>query len=348
MWRIAASASERTGRNVGRPCDPPCSPWRRGLVLALGLVASASAIELRLIGVRVLEPGLKFQGARVGGLSGIDYDRARDRWIAVSDAKADEGGARAYTLELDYGAAAVGAVRVVAVTPLAAGDVEAVRIDPRDGGWWIAGEGEAAVSHAAGVFVVRAAGRCEPVPLPWAPASVRANRSFESLAFAADGESLWIGLEAPRLGDGEPPTLARGATTRLARLDRAGRVLAQVPYALDAWPIAPASGKLADNGLAELLALPNGDLLALERAGAQDERGAWRFTARIYGTAPGGGKRLVYDFARSGQPRVDNLEGLAWGRRLPNGHATLVVVSDDNFSANQETQFWIFEAIPSL
>lgn len=320
----------------------------RLLVVALGLASAAPALELRLIGVRTLERGLTLQGARVGGLSGLDYDAASDRWIAVSDAKAEEGGARAYTVAVDYDATAVHAVRIVAVTALAAGDVEGVRLDPREAGtWWIAAEGEPAVGRGAGVFALRAGGHPHALAWPWPAPRVRPNRSFESLAFAVDGASLWIGLEAPLIGDDEPATAARGATTRLARIDRTGRVLAEASYVLDACPLTPAPGKLADNGLAELLALPSGDLLALERAGAQDARGAWRFSARLYAFTPGATKRLVLDFARAGRPHVDNLEGLAWGRPLPNGRATLVAVSDDNFSADQETQFWVFEVTSS-
>jgi hypothetical protein len=34
---------------------------------------------------------------------------------------------------------------------------------------------------------------------------------------------------------------------------------------------------------------------------------------------------------------------MCWGPRLPNGHRSLVVVSDDNFNARQVTQFAAFD-----
>ena len=37
--------------------------------------------------------------------------------------------------------------------------------------------------------------------------------------------------------------------------------------------------------------------------------------------------------------------GMAWGPRLPNGNATLVMVSDDNFNASQVTLFLAFEVV---
>jgi hypothetical protein len=45
-------------------------------------------------------------------------------------------------------------------------------------------------------------------------------------------------------------------------------------------------------------------------------------------------------------PRVDNLEGISLGPVLPNGHASLVLVSDDNFGKDQVTQLLLFELIP--
>ena len=57
-------------------------------------------------------------------------------------------------------------------------------------------------------------------------------------------------------------------------------------------------------------------------------------------------KRLVLDFDSLGV-RIDNLEGLCFGPTLPNGHRTLVLVSDDNFNPGEVTQFLAFEIVPS-
>ena len=43
---------------------------------------------------------------------------------------------------------------------------------------------------------------------------------------------------------------------------------------------------------------------------------------------------------------VDNLEGMTWGPKLPNGERSLILVSDNNFSATQVTQF-VALAVPS-
>jgi hypothetical protein len=40
---------------------------------------------------------------------------------------------------------------------------------------------------------------------------------------------------------------------------------------------------------------------------------------------------------------IDNIEGVTFGPDLPNGHKTLIFVSDNNFSKEQKTQFLLFE-----
>ena len=54
-------------------------------------------------------------------------------------------------------------------------------------------------------------------------------------------------------------------------------------------------------------------------------------------------KRLVLDLSTAGIGDTDNIEAAAWGPRLPNGNATLLLVSDDNFHPRQASRFWAFE-----
>jgi len=192
----------------------------------------------------------------------------------------------------------------------------------------------------------------------------RHNLSFEGLTFAADGETLWVAMEAPLFQDGPVPTPVAGAFSRLTHYDRAGKILGQFAYPIDPIPAAPAPGKNADNGVSEMLAINDHEFLLLERSGVEDAASAYCFHIRLYAVDVGGAsdvsgiralkdatfqsakKRLVLDFDQLHQPWVDNLEGVAWGHRLANGHDTLVFVSDDNFVPAQQTQFWVFEVFP--
>lgn len=54
-------------------------------------------------------------------------------------------------------------------------------------------------------------------------------------------------------------------------------------------------------------------------------------------------KRLVLDLS-SAQPKVENIEGLAYGPRLATGECTIVLGSDDNFDNREQTQFLVFAA----
>ena len=57
------------------------------------------------------------------------------------------------------------------------------------------------------------------------------------------------------------------------------------------------------------------------------------------------GKKLLLDMDTLGFTTY-NIEGVTWGPDLPNGHHTLVFVSDDNFLEGQVSQFLLFEVIP--
>lgn len=54
-------------------------------------------------------------------------------------------------------------------------------------------------------------------------------------------------------------------------------------------------------------------------------------------------KTLVADLSTTpGLEPLDNIEGITLGPKLPDGRQTLVLVSDDNFSPRQLTQFVVF------
>jgi len=56
---------------------------------------------------------------------------------------------------------------------------------------------------------------------------------------------------------------------------------------------------------------------------------------------------LLLNFDAAGLGKVDNLEGMSWGPLLSNGHRSLVLVSDDDFSDDEVTQLLAFELLPA-
>ena len=342
---------------------------------------------LRLLGTAVVARTHAGVLEHFGGISGIDRDPATGTWYLISDDRSEHAPARFYEARIDIGAQGLGAIQVDKVVtlrrpdgkpypdPKAGGEVpdaEALRIDPRSGALWWASEGDE--QHGGDPFVrisTRDGAYVGELPLPAQMrfarephTGPRPNLTIEGLAFAPDGEHVWVSMEAPLRQDGPVPTTQSGALTRITRFGRDGKVLAQYAYPLDPVPHAATGGRhRSDNGISEILALGVDCLLVVERSGFEVAEGVFEFSVRLYearfasatdvasipslsGSLPVAmTKRLMLDLGKS-VARVDNIEGVAWGPRLPNGHASLLLVSDDNFSDRQVNQFIALEVMP--
>ncbi len=348
------------------------------VLLLCWIVLPAQAQTLRYLGQQVVPHGHELQGTTVGGLSGLDYDAATHRFVAIPDDRSERQPARFYTLELDFAAFNTRAqpgfdgVRFVGVTTLktAGGavhpegtvDPEAIRF-AGDGGYWWASEGNARRGIPPVIEKVGADGtalrRLRPPAhiVPAAGRGVRHNLAFESLALA-EGR-LFVGTENALVQDGPEADLGQPSPARILAFDAAsGILLAEHVYQVDAVPVAPPlPGLYRTNGLVELLG-GHGVLLALERsyvmgvgngariyrldmAAASDVAGRPALAGSAYTPIA---KTLLLDLA-SLDIELDNLEGMSWGPRMPDGKPTLILVSDDNFSARQRTLFLAFEVM---
>ena len=183
----------------------------------------------------------------------------------------------------------------------------------------------------------------------------RTNRALEGLTLTPSGRFLFAGMEDPGFNDGSPPTADAGALTRVTRFDvSTGTAIAQYAYPLD--PITAPNGEA--NGLSDLVALDDDNFLAIERSHGS------RNVARIYRVSTAGAdnvldrpsltdapptamtKSLVADLSTMPQvQQLDNVEGITLGPKLSDGRQVVVLVTDDNFSADQMTQFYAF-ALP--
>lgn len=337
--------------------------------------------RLRLLGEQILPHRLSFQGTTVGGLSAIDHDPATGRWVALSDDKSEIDPARFYTFRAQVapGRLQVQLQDVVTLReqdgkpfpPRKAGgevvDPEGIRLLPGGRGVLWTSEGDARANQSPAVREARLDGAyvrdfAVPPMLQFSRPGVgpRDNLSFEGIALTPDARTAWVSMEAPLLQDGPVPGVGHaGGACRFTAFDVAsGRAIRQIAYEADPVPHPPkVPGGFADNGVSDILMIDAGRMLVLERSyslgvGASiriyeiDTRTASDTLAeprlRAGGYRPVA-KRFVADFAQLGLSRIDNTEGLCWGPRLPNGHRTLVTVSDDNFSARQVTQFAAFE-----
>jgi hypothetical protein len=182
------------------------------------------------------------------------------------------------------------------------------------------------------------------------PTGPRRNNGHEGLTLSPSGRYLWAGMEGPGYEDGEAATEGVGALTRITRFDVETRVAtAQYAYPID--PVTAGPG--GDNGLSDLLALDDENFLALERGfgthvavrlyrvsigDAEDVLARPSLTGAPVRTMQ---KTLLVDLTSTVDP-LDNVEGITLGPTLPDGRQSLVMVSDDNFSPRQITQFLAF------
>ena len=354
------------------------------LVVWVGLLggeAVAGGYSLGFIGQAGFETGYDHQGTQVGGLSGIDYDAAEDRYFVISDDRFNQP-SRFYTVEIDLsdGTLNDGDVRFSGVTliedldgrpfPQGATDPEAIRFDPDSGRLFWASEGNKGTDINPFIRGMTTAGAYDGrfvfrIPASYFPSrggstGIRDGLSFESLALATDRKTLYTATEDALVQDGPAVSLANGSSVRILQLDLAtGKPLAEFVYEVDPVPssLIPI-GAYGTNGLVELLALGETEFLAVER-GFSIGSG---YTARLYRTSITGatnvlggagisgpgieamGKELVLDLDEL-DIRLDNIEGITLGPVLPNGRRSLVLVSDNNFSSRQRTQFLAFEII---
>jgi hypothetical protein len=347
---------------------------------AVAPAAPAGPPQLRLLGEHILPHRLQFKGTTVGGLSGLDYDPASGLWVAISDDRSAINPARFYTLRADVAEGRLDVELLDVVTlreedskPFpnrkSRGEVvdpEAIRLLPGGRGVLWTSEGDYAVNQSPAVresrldgSFVRALQMPKELQFSRPGMGPRDNLSFEGLALTPDARTAWVAMENALQQDGpEPRHRVPGGPCRFTAFDVAsGHAVRQIAYIPDAIPHAPLLPGAADNGVSEALMIDANRMLVLERAyivgfgmslrlyaidtrEASDTLGAQRLAAGQYRATP---KKLVADFAQLGLSRLDNTEGMCWGPRLPNGRRSLVVVSDDNFSARQVTQFAAFE-----
>ena len=194
------------------------------------------------------------------------------------------------------------------------------------------------------------------IPLPAHFADARDNKSLESLTMDPGQRFLFTTSEGSLSCDGELANPQRGARLRILRIDRQNGAYEEHAYTTD-----PAPHTSGDYGVADLAALSKDDLLVLERGWTRGEGN----TARVYraqltdGSASclslpslGEGttalaKNLVIDLStlpaqglpaskqRQKSALLDNFEGMAIGPRLPDGRASILLISDDNGRSDQ-------------
>ena len=386
---------------------PRCSPLRRRLgsatigavLVGLGCAQATGTRHpavagptvgspLAFVAGTVLGPLTRFEDTRIGGLSGLAYDVERQELLALSDAGRDS---RFYVFDLTIGDASV-TVEPRAVVRLRGPDGRPLETDLDPEGMALTSCGHILVASEGGRDIQREVspaiyeftrdGRLVgalPVPEKFRlyadatePRGVRFNRAFESLSLAPSESRLFTATEAALLQDtpaNDPTDATRGRILEYERRGQGFEPMREWSYRLDP-PTVPDDfvSSVGENGLVDLLALSDTELLALERSFVIEtgaDPGRRHQQIRLYRIStdeatnvielrslldPGApaplAKTLVLDFGTD-TPRppdhiVDNYEGLAFGPMLADGSRTIILASDDNFSDRQQTAILVF------
>ncbi|ASN05395.1 esterase-like activity of phytase family protein [Virgibacillus necropolis] len=251
-------------------------------------------------------------------------------------------------------------------------DFESIRFDPVNKTIWYTSEGDRSLGLNPLILQAQLDGSyLSRLPLTdtakmddQSNKGFRNNLALEGTTFSADGLTLWTAMEGPLIQDDQVPTLETGSLSRITQYNRNGNVLNEFAYTIDPIPAEPGEGMAADNGVSEILSINDNRFLVLERSAVQADDGSYSNYIRIYKIDVRGAtdiseieslkskditpvkKELVLNLNSLGLDKLDNIEGMSWGKELPNGNDSLVLVSDNNFNDSQVTQFIAFEVLP--
>ena len=342
-WATLVAGPEAA--NAARPGAPECAP-------GVDFLGFSDALNKRT-----------YENTAVGGLSALVYIGRRDAYYSLVDnGPAPASEARFYTLRVPI-KERLGTPEILDVTtlrnasgqPFTASDFDGEGLAPtRRGDLFVSSETEPSIRRFS-----PDGGLLGELPVPQrfrvAPeGQAQRNQTFESLALSPNGRSLFTAVEGPLVPDGQTPEGEN--RIRILRYGDRGRggfaPSEQFHYLTE-----------LGQGVVEIVALSEDELLVLER-GFQSGVGN---TARVFEVSLDGAedvsdeaslaapglepveKELLVDLADcpSGgattpgtqpNPLLDNYEGLALGPRLPGGRRSLLLQSDDNFSAGQVTR----------
>lgn len=342
----------------------------------------AAAVTLEFIGELNFSHDTQVKQTAFNGLSALAYDRGKECFYAVSDDRSEINPARYYVLKGD----ADGGVTVV--------PKDVVFFRTMDGGFFrkgsvdfegivilgnknllVSSEGAPRLGIEPSLTEFQLDGRfVRQWELPpqflageQREKGVRENLGFEALTVTPDTGFVFTANEQALHQDGGKTTISKGSPVRIVKYSGDGTILGQYLYMVS--PIPNPEGLSAlqgGNGLVEMLALDEQNILTLERSWVETTQ---KVSIRIYhvNLEAGGDVSSVHSLrvADLGVPFLektlvldletllplqdehykvlDNMEGMSFGPDLPDGNRTLFLVSDGNFSKKQRTLFLAFK-----
>ncbi len=304
------------------------SPWCARALLLAGLLVGARPVGATTWSIEDPGQGIFPFAPPVSGsieLSGLAWV-AGDLYLAVSDRLAT---LHALRIDLDPAGRIASATVYPGVRLDGATDPEGVVYVPGSATVFVSDEQEPSIRE----YEIATGRTLREVALPEVFAKVRRNLGLESLARDPATGVAWTVSEEALSCDGQRTGATAGSLVRLQRFDHAWHPDGQWAYRTEA--LAPDIGRM--NGVSDLVALPDGGLLVLERAHtaagvrvalwAVDLDAAPDTSARasLATDTPVVRKTLLWQAATGNF----NFEGAALGSSTADGGRSLLLVSDD-------------------
>lgn len=290
-------------------------------------------------------------------LSGIAYSGGTTYYSV-----GDDGGTSIWQLYTSLNTT-TGRIRSSLVTsgidaPEMGSDSEGIALRPGRDTAWVADETTSVIAE----FSLATGAKVGEVDVPaiYRPANVQSNRGLESLAYGSG--ALWTANEEALRPDGPLSTTSAGSWVRIQQFTGPElSAAAQFGYLTD--PISRLSPfvTVERSGLVDLLVLPDGALLALER-----ELGGClpRFRSRVYlldltgatdvsaypSLADGGFVPVAKTLLWQGVFGFSNFEGMTLGPQLTDGSYSLLLISDNGggeMAQRQEVMSLILGGVPA-
>lgn len=244
-----------------------------------------SSEKLKFIGDQNISTGEKFKETEIGGLSGLTYDREKNKILAVSDDRSSVNDARFYEFDLKLNEKTFKVTPTEVVTlkdkegkPFKKMAVDFEGITLFNGNLIISSEGW--INHEPPfdpeLFVFNRDGTYKKnLEIPEKFLSnkgqenkmgVRDNLAFEGLTSTPDGKIIWVGTEGALNQDDKVSTPNNTSMLRLI-LYKEFKPIKEVAYLLEKVPAIKIAGlTVGESGLSDMLAIDENNFYTIERS----------------------------------------------------------------------------------
>ncbi len=329
-------------------------------------------LKVKFLSEYILPESIFVNNTQVGGLSGIDfYDGT---YYLVCD---DSDNPRIYEASITLDNTQISKVNVDKVLLIKSTsdflDLESIRFDGQSNTILLTSEGHIFKKKDPLFFSVNESGDIKDrfaIPESFKANSLqkpRHNATLEGLCIDFNKKGYWLGMELPLEVDGPEPQLEiTKSPVRITFINsETKKPEKQFGCYLDPIAKKPLSN-FSVNGLTDLLEYAENKFLVLERSyssglgnqgntiklfkvDASNATNTLKINSLANTDFTSAKKELLLNFEsirdKLTENSIDNIEGITFGPKLPNGHKSLIVISDNNFNTQgkQLNQFILLE-----